>query len=325
MVGLIYINGVKGLIMKHIGIILLMVITAFLLSSCFESSSSEQHHHTNLGYLKIVNNTNAVVTVTWTADNSHSNVSANSYRIFEFDVRGSITDPKAVSTTYTCDGLYLHSVTFTDEIDLGQTTVRSLYPDRGCIDFVNNTAGHVDVTIPGLNDPITIIANSHFEQAWLLDGQSATANFTFAGDFVFTDSDNMTVNLNETGTYNINATGAAIKVKNMSSVDITQVYLSPNSDLEWGNNDLIGTIAPGNYVTWTVTPNAWDVLVVDINDNFMAYGNTSYFDYNEMLVINYPLPNKNKATFTKNKGAGSGHEGLFKIHQVNLSMPESQK
>jgi hypothetical protein len=303
--------------MKHIGIILLLFLTALLLSSCFDSDSSDHHHHSDsIGFLKIINNTNAPITVTWTADNSENVVDANSYTIFEFDTKNSITGLKSISTTYVCDGLYFHLSTFTDTINLGQTTTRALYPDRGCVKFINNTAGEITVTIPGLADPLLIDSYSSYTQAWLIPGSSAVATFSYWGEFVFGNAANVNVFLNATSTYPISPSGAAIKITNYSPYSITEVYLSPHTDSNWGDNDLYGTISPGHYVSWTAMPNTWDVKVIDENGNFATWTDNNYIFLNQMLIINYPPAKQNIDISGKIAGHGTEHEGLFRIQQV---------
>jgi hypothetical protein len=303
--------------MKNTYVVIFLIITALFLFSCSTSSSNNNNH--GVGYLKIYNDTNAPITITWTADNSQDAIDSSSYRIFEFSMKNAITDPKGISTTYIAEGLYLDPVTHTDVIYLNQTTVRNLDPDRGCIRFINNTAGHIDISIPGLVDPITVGANSNYIQAWLLTGSSDVVNFAFSGDFVFTDADQMTVNLNATGSYQIYATGAAIKIRNNSPATITEVYLSPHLDGTWGTNDLEGTIAPNNYVTFTVTPNTWDVQVFDAEGFSSTWTNNSYIDLNQMLVINFSKKKHSENT-RKIMGIGSVHEGPYKIQQVNLNI-----
>lgn len=270
----------------------------------------------NPGFLKIENNTNADVVVSWYSDNSQNIIPANSNQNFEIGIGSDKTGSKSISISYSCSGLYLHTTEFTDHIYAGQTSYRTLNPDKGCINFVNNTSGYVLITVPGMDDPITIGAHSNYTQSWLMTGYNANTTFSCTGDFVFSETNDLTVHVNNTGTRTINATGAAIKVLNNSSVTISSVYLSPHSDTTWGSDDLSGTIAPGEYVTWTVSAIDWDVKVVDSQANYAAWSNNGNLALNEMLVINYDMSKQNHDISNKTDGIGSSHEGQFRIQQI---------
>ena len=73
---------------------------------------------------------------------------------------------------------------------------------------------------------------------------------------------------------------------NSSSYYIVEVYLSPSSDPDWGDDDLIGDIWPNNSATWKVTTGYWDIKVVDDYwdvflsfDNYVGPEETITFDY----------------------------------------------
>ncbi len=304
--------------MKHLGIFILLFFTAFLLTSCFESSSSE-HHHNSYGSLKIVNNTNAPIYVTW-ANNTQDIIDANSNTTFDLYMKSSITDPKSTSVSYTCDGLYLRSVTLTDHVSQGEVTTRVLDPNRGCIQFINLTAGIVILTIPGLDDPVSINANGNYTQAWYMTEASNTADFTMTGTYVFHDPYTATVNLNATETYNIIANAAAITVRNYSSETINEVYLSPHSSTDWGNNLLSGTLASTNYASWTVTRDTWDVKVIT-NSFITTWTENSYINNNQMLVINYYTPTRQMDISRKAEGISSVNDQRYRIEQFQMNMP----
>ncbi|HNW99923.1 MAG TPA: hypothetical protein PLE74_08640 [Candidatus Cloacimonadota bacterium] len=295
----------------------LFILSAFLLSCTHDNDNDYDQHHTygGSGYLKIRNNTNAPINITWTADHSHSTVNQNSSQVFTFDMDNHVTNPTPISTTYICEGLYLHSATFTDDIYEGQTTIRNIDPDRGCLSFNNNTEGPVDVSIPGLNDPITVMAHQQYIQAWVMEDMTGNVSFSLSGDFVFTSSGDAVLHLNETRSYGIEATGAAIKVRNYSSSSITKVFISPHGDSSWGDNDLYGTIDPGHYVVWTVSPNQWDVKVVSQDGNYSAWVDNGYTEINHYLVLDYDLSKASNANGFKPEGQGSTHEGNNRIQQ----------
>jgi hypothetical protein len=267
--------------MKQLCRVSILLISLFLLSSCVFSDSGSK------GYLKLVNNTNASITVTW-GDNSHSIIEANTSKKFSFPTKSAITDAKVVSQTYTCVGIYLHEATFTDLVTAGQTVVRALDPNSGGINFINNTTGQISVESSGLMDPAIIDSMSNSTQSWLLNGPSASVTVTLSGDMVFVYNVHINVFLNATSTYEVNPTGAAIRVKNNSSTNIMEVYLKHHEELVWGGNDLQVIIAPGHSVTWTANPNYWDVKVVDLQGLTETWENNSYIDINQMLIIGYP-------------------------------------
>jgi hypothetical protein len=308
--------------MKKIGIFIMLLIMAFVLTSCFDSDYSDSHHYSSVGRLKIWNDTNAPVTISGIVG-YEVEIAANDYQIFEVEMKGAVTDPKGYVISYYAEGLYLHPDTHSAVVYEDETTVKYLDPDRGCINFNNNTDGYVYVSIPAPGHPVTftINPNSYYIQPWLLEGSSGNATFTYSGDFVFEVTDDKIVYLNESRTYEINATGAAIKIRNLSAYSIIAVYLSLHSDTGWGDNDLSGNILPGNYKVWTVSPNVWDVKVVDALNYYSTWENNYFIGLNDMLVITYDAKKQPNSISHKIDGLGTEHLGQSRIQQVLSDLP----
>ncbi len=49
---------------------------------------------------------------------------------------------------------------------------------------------------------------------------------------------------------------------NFPDIDLTQVYLAPAADSDWGENDLGEVIQPGQSEFWTLAPGEWDIKII---------------------------------------------------------------
>ncbi len=127
-------------------------------------------------------------------------------------------------------------------------------------------------------------------------------NVEISGTYVFNEVIRKTIKPGSTVKIDIYTNAGGIRVENWSySKSIKEVYISPHSDDEWGDNDLSGVIGPGQSVSWYVTPGSWDIKIVDdwdIELDFFAdveleetivftyYGSKSTGDSNELKIAN---------------------------------------
>ena len=86
----------------------------------------------------------------------------------------------------------------------------------------------------------------------------------------------------------ITAEGGAIFVVNGTQDNITEVYIAPSSETEWGPDYMSGTIGPDQDYAWTVEPGLWDVKIVDdagfeaeIYEISVTLNNSEYIDYSD--------------------------------------------
>jgi hypothetical protein len=56
-------------------------------------------------------------------------------------------------------------------------------------------------------------------------------------------------------------------VRSYSSVDLCELYISPSTEDEWGDNQIDGILTYGNYIDFEVTPGLYDVLAVGCDGN----------------------------------------------------------
>jgi len=119
-----------------------------------------------------------------------------------------------------------------------------------------------------------------------------------------------TVKPGKTVSINIKGDAGEIAIWNNSNIFyVEEVYLSPSSDPTWGEDDLIGDIWPGETVTWKVTTDWWDILVVDDwGDEFVSYDN--YVDQEETLTFEYTGFKKSKNAVADKKANAATYTEL---------------
>ncbi|MCD4829298.1 MAG: hypothetical protein K8R90_07745 [Candidatus Cloacimonetes bacterium] len=150
--------------------------------------------------------------------------------------------------------------------------------EDGEISVTNGTQGWMNVTIDG-DGPIELAPDETVSKSWSLatsifgdDSQDIDLHYT--GLFIFSGMRSYSIKAGYHKYVTLDADGGAIRVFNTSAAyTITEVYISPNSDTEWGDNDLSGDIGPGGSATWTVSPGIWDIRVVDnLNEEYTLFG-----------------------------------------------------
>ncbi|MDZ4182338.1 MAG: hypothetical protein U1B83_05615 [Candidatus Cloacimonadaceae bacterium] len=113
----------------------------------------------------------------------------------------------------------------------------------------------------------------------------------YQGDYVFTNTLERSVYKGLVTTIDINANGGAIRLINNGNNAINAVFLSPSSETEWGDDDLMGILEVNGEAQWTLTPGQWDVRVIDST-------NTSYYKLGVTVTVDQTL-NLPLSTFTK--------------------------
>ena len=187
----------------------------------------------------------------------------------------------------------------------------SLFILLGCTDnailkIMNNT-DYDDVWYSIKNEIVYIDAGNFTEIEYELStsifgAEEKKISLVYGGKFVVTQELNISLTPGKTKEIEILTNAGEIIVLNYSySFYIKEVYISPHSDDEWGDNDLSGVIGPGQSVSWYVTPGSWDIKIVDdwdIELDFFAdveleetivftyYGSKSTGDSNELKIAN---------------------------------------
>ncbi len=123
----------------------------------------------------------------------------------------------------------------------------------------------------------------------------------YSGDHVFAASAVVDVQKDRTTTFDVMATGGAIKLFNTSTTTITQVYISPKNSNDWGQNQLSSSLLPNLTTLWTVTEDTWDIKVVDNVGNSLYVFN-QYIQKDSTLSINFSTKSQNEYKFKLSGG-----------------------
>jgi hypothetical protein len=62
------------------------------------------------------------------------------------------------------------------------------------------------------------------------------------------------------------AGGVLVAFQSYNPIDLCEIYLSPSTQEEWGDNLLTGPMSNGNYIEIAVTPDTYDVLAVTCDE-----------------------------------------------------------
>ena len=163
---------------------------------------------------------------------------------------------------------------------------------------INNLSSNNELDV-FVNDDYTLLDALEYVQYTFEDIEEddyVTANVNYSGRFVFEEDYTVQIDADEDYAIDVSPNCGEIIVQNLSNAfTITEVYISPSSDDEWGDDDLSGTIGAGNQVTWKAEAGLWDIKLVDNwGDEFVAYDN--YLSVEGSITYQYDGFRKNKAT-----------------------------
>ena len=142
----------------------------------------------------------------------------------------------------------------------------------------NRTAAELYVSVDN-SASHTLSAWANWSRYFDNDG---TVTVSYAGNYVFPNTTTREIRKNLVAYLDVEPDGGAISILNDESSTLTEVFMSPAGEPNWGDNDLSGGLAPGDSTLWTVTQGAWDLRVVDANL-------TTYFKYNQPVLDNETL------------------------------------
>lgn len=112
--------------------------------------------------------------------------------------------------------------------------------------------------------------------------EDSQVSIDYSGNHVFANTMTGEVRKGLVTTVDIEADAGAVKIVNDSTFVITEVYISPSDQTEWGENDLVGTIVPGAQALWTISPGQWDLKLVDGVQNV-------YYKYDQTMELDQTL------------------------------------
>jgi len=136
--------------------------------------------------------------------------------------------------------------------------------EEGELRIRNRTASDVWVSADG-RPPHQLEAESNWS---LYYEQERTVTLSYNGNYVFPNTLSRLVRLNLVTTADIVPDGGVVRLLNDSATGLTEVYISSAGDPNWGEDDLAGTLLPGENALWTVTAGLWDIRVGDAEANY---------------------------------------------------------
>ncbi|MCB5247768.1 MAG: hypothetical protein PHD87_06755 [Candidatus Cloacimonetes bacterium] len=133
----------------------------------------------------------------------------------------------------------------------------------------NRSAGEIWVSVDN-SEPRRISGWSNWS---LFYKESRVLSVSYIGNYVFPEIVEQTVRAGLIATVDVIPSGGAITFDNTGSLSIVEVYISPTTELDWGPNDLAGSLEPGQNTLWTVTEGTWDLKLVDAEyHEYYKYG-----------------------------------------------------
>lgn len=188
--------------------------------------------------------------------------------------------------------------------------------DEGVLKILNNSLDEIWYELDG-GATEWLDSNWEAEYTWDLDSsifgsedKKVTVKYG-GGDQWWWDDYEVTRTVKPGKTVRLEVKGDAgeIAIWNNSTLFwIEEVYLSPSSDLDWGDDDLIGDIWPDEIITWKVTTGYWDVRIIDdvggiyeSFDNYVGPEETITFEYENFKKSSNTAINKkaNAAKYTE--------------------------
>jgi hypothetical protein len=161
----------------------------------------------------------------------------------------------------------------------------------GKLKVYNETLSDVWFTLDD-GSQITLDVDEYYSKSWSLassifGNEEKDVDIAYNGYHVFSGEAGVTVEAGGSKSFKIYADGGAIAIWNNSSAFyIEELYISPSSSSSWGSNLLYYDIDPQEISTWTVTPDYWDIqLVDDWGDVFESYYN--WISLDETTIFEY--------------------------------------
>lgn len=172
-------------------------------------------------------------------------------------------------------------------LEIGTTDTYSFGGDNENFTIFNLTSGEVTILeIEGFSGPYFIGANSDLGFNFDIDFDTEIY-LEFTGDHVFTGFDYITIAAYYNSEYEIEADAGAFKIVNSNPVvDLSEIYIAPNSSSSWGPNQIDFNLSPGGWGIWTVDEGLWDIQIVDENGGVTEFFG-EYVNLDETSVVNY--------------------------------------
>jgi len=258
--------------------IIISLSVLFLIFGCTITVDVNTHE----GTLKVVNNSAFDVNVMIDYESAvvlHPNESVKK------DWNLSSGEAIEINLQYWTAGGYEIEVTV--NVVSGETTTYEINESEGILQLYNDTADDVWYILNDGNEYTMISMDSDIWSWELLENEQTLVTIDYSGFHVFSDTELETVIGGYATDFYIEADGGAIEIFNNSlNFYITEVYLSPSSSADWGDDDLNGIIDPGESKFWTVVPGYWDIWIVDNwGDNFYNYDN--YIPLDQTVSFEY--------------------------------------
>lgn len=164
----------------------------------------------------------------------------------------------------------------------------------------NQTNGSVTFRLDG--GSINNLSANQSQEFILGDTYGLQVEASYNGLYIFAGTD--TYDFFQATAYDVvvTADGGAIFIVNNTSANITEVYIAPSIDTEWGPDYMSGSIGAGQDYAWTVEAGSWDIRLVDDEGYSAEIMNVSVTN-NQSEYIDYSEKAKTRATSTnlKNK------------------------
>jgi len=168
------------------------------------------------------------------------------------------------------------------------------------LDVNNQTNGDVTFRLDG--GSVNRLSANQSKEFVLGDTYGLQVQVDYNGLYIFGGTE--TYDFFQATAYEVQVTadGGAIFIVNNTTANITEVYIAPSSDTEWGPDYMTGSIGAGQEYAWTVEAGSWDVKLVDDEGFFAEIFDISVTD-NQSEYVDYSDKAKSLGTSTnlKNK------------------------
>lgn len=158
-----------------------------------------------------------------------------------------------------------------------------LFTLSGCVDdgelrIRNRTAAKLYLSVD--NAPAeSLVAWSNWSKFYSVD---RSVVISYNGDYVFDNSITRDVRSGLVSTVDIQPDAGAIHLTNDQNITISEMYISPTGNPDWGDDELTGELNLGQSTLWTATAGNWDIRIVDTN-------HITHYLYNQVVTLNQTL------------------------------------